>query len=92
MVFASLPLLFLSGISWPQNNIPGFWQGVSLLFPSTFGIRAYVRMNSMGATLGDVLLEYRMLWIQMLVYFVIACLVYRYQIRQARRHTANDAE
>ena len=90
MVFASLPLLFLSGISWPQNNIPGFWQGVSWLFPSTFGIRAYVRLNSMGASLGDVLFEYHILWIQMLVYFVIACLVYRYQIIQARLHALQE--
>ena len=58
MVFVSVPLLFLSGVSWPQNNIPGFWQGVSWLFPSTFGVRAYIRLNSMGGTLTDVLTEY----------------------------------
>lgn len=86
VVFASVPLLFLSGVSWPQSNIPGVWQGVSWLFPSTFGIRAYVRMNSMGATLGDVMLEYRMLWLQVLAYFVLACMVYRHQINQSRRH------
>jgi ABC-2 type transport system permease protein len=86
MVFVSVPLLFLSGVSWPQSNIPGFWQSVSWLFPSTFGIRAYVRMNSMGASLGDVLTEYRMLWVHVFVYFLIASLVYRYQIEQARLH------
>ena len=86
VVFASVPLLFLSGVSWPQSNIPGFLQGISWIFPSTFGIRAYVRMNSMGATLSDVLTEYRVLWLQVLVYFVLACLVYRYQILLMRRH------
>lgn len=86
IVFASVPLLFLSGVSWPQYNIPGFWQGVSCLFPSTFAIRAYVRLNSMGGTLSDVLTEYHVLWIQVLVYFVLACLVYRRQIQLARRH------
>ncbi len=92
MVFISVPLLFLSGVSWPQSNIPGIWQGVGLLFPSTFGVRAYVRMNSMGGTLSDVLLEYRVLWIQVAVYFFIACLVYRYQIQQARRHALERLE
>jgi ABC-2 type transport system permease protein len=92
MVFVSLPLLFMSGVSWPQSNIPGVWQGVSYLFPSTFGIRAYIRMNSMGGTLGDVLMEYHVLWIQVLVYFVIACLVYRYQIIQARLHIVERYE
>ena len=92
MVFVSVPLLFLSGVSWPQSNIPGFWQGVSWLFPSTFGVRAYVRMNSMGASLGDVLTEYHVLWIQVFVYLTISCLVYRYQIIQSRRHAMERLE
>lgn len=88
MVFISLPLLFLTGISWPQSSIPGVWQGVSWLFPSTFGARAFVRMNTMGATLNDVLPELRYLWIQAALYFGTACLVYGHQLRESRRHAA----
>ena len=86
MVFVSVPLLFMSGVSWPQSAIPGYWQGVSWLFPSTFGIRAYVRMNSMGATLGDVMFEVRCLWLQAAAYFGSACLVYGAQVRLTRSH------
>ena len=86
MVFVSVPLLFMSGVSWPQSAIPGYWQGVSWLFPSTFGIRAYVRMNSMGATLGDVMFEIRCLWLQAAFYFGTACLVYGAQVRLTRSH------
>ncbi len=86
MVFVSVPLLFLSGVSWPQSNIPGFWQGISWLFPSTFGVRAYVRMNSMGGTLADVLPEYRILWLHVLAYFTLSFFVYRFQIAQSRQH------
>ncbi len=86
MVFISVPLLFLTGVSWPQSSIPGLWQGVSWLFPSTFGARAYIRMNTMGGTLSDVLFEYRVLWIQVLAYFFLACAVYRFQIVQSRKH------
>ena len=86
MVFVSLPLLFLSGVSWPQTSIPGYLQGVSWLFPSTFGIRAYLRLNSMGASIGDVSLELRCLWIQTAVYFGIACLVYGHQLHISRQH------
>ena len=85
IVFVSVPLLFLSGVSWPQSSIPAFWQAVSWLFPSTFGIRGFVRINEMGGTLSDVLLEYQVLWLQGLVYFILACLVYRYQIFLARK-------
>ena len=86
MVFISLPLLFLTGVSWPQSSIPGVWQGVAWLFPSTFGVRAYLRLNSMGASVGDVALELRCLWIQVAAYFGMACLVYGHQLRESRRH------
>lgn len=86
VVFSSVPLLFLTGISWPQSNMPAIWQHVAWLFPSTFGGRAYVRVNSMGATLDDVLPEYRALWIQTAVYFLLACVVYHFQILRSRAH------
>lgn len=85
VVFTSLPFLFVSGISWPQSAIPDFWQWISSLIPSTFGIRGFVRMNSMEARLGDILPEYRALWIQAFVYFLITCLLYRRQIIKTRR-------
>ena len=85
VVFISIPLLFLTGVSWPQSSIPGFWQGISWLFPSTFGVRGFIRINEMGGTLSDVLPEYQVLWVQGLIYFIIACLVYRYQIFLARQ-------
>lgn len=86
MVFVSVPLLFMSGVSWPQTSIPGYWQGVSWIFPSTFGIRAYVRVNSMGANISQVLPEIHILWIHVAAYFVLACLVYRHQFRLARKY------
>jgi ABC-2 type transport system permease protein len=79
-VFTSVPLLFLSGISWPHSAIPDFWRYFSYLFPSTFGINGYVRINSMGATLNEVAFEYRALWLQAGIYFITACMVYRRQI------------
>ncbi len=86
MVFVSVPLLFLTGVSWPQCSIPGAWQGVSWLFPSTFGVRAFIRINSMGATVSQILPEIRILWIQAAIYLSMACLVYRYQFRLARKY------
>ena len=85
VVFISVPLLFMTGVSWPQSNIPGYWQGVSWLFPSTFGARAFIRLNSMGATPYDVLPEFRILWIQTGAYLLLACLVYRFQFFLAKR-------
>ena len=84
-VFTSVPLLFLSGISWPGAAMPEFWRYFSYIFPSTFGINGYVRINSMGATLNEVSFEYQALWIQTGIYFLTTCLVYRWQIIQSRK-------
>ena len=86
VVFTSVPLLFMTGISWPQSNIPAFWQSVAWLFPSTWGIRGFLRISSMGASLADIETEFRSLWIQVGVYFLLTCLVFRHQIRQARKN------
>lgn len=85
VVFTSVPLLFLSGISWPGAAMPEFWRYFSYIFPSTFGINGYVRINSMGATLNEVSFEYQALWIQTGIYFLTTCLVYRWQIIQSRK-------
>ncbi len=85
-VFTSVPLLFISGISWPGAAIPDFWRYVSYLFPSTFGINGFVRINSMGATLSEIKTEYQALWLQAGIYFVTTCLVYRWQILKSRKH------
>ncbi len=85
VVFTSVPFLFMTGVSWPQSNIPGVWQSVSYLVPSTFGVRGFLRISSMGATLPDIRTEYQALWIQVFVYFILTCLVYRYQINSTRR-------
>ena len=89
-VFTSVPLLFLSGISWPGAAMPAFWKYFSYIFPSTFGINGYVRINSMGATLNEVSFEYQALWIQTGFYFITTCLVYRWQILQSRKHVIEE--
>lgn len=85
IVFASVPLLFLSGISWPTWAIPKFWRVVSWMFPSTFGINAFVKVNTMGAQILDVQKEIICLWGQAAFYFGTTLLVYRNNITAARR-------
>ena len=92
VVFTSIPFLFLAGISWPQSSMPGAWRAIACLVPSTFGVRGFVRLNSMGASLSDITLEYQALWVQTLVYFFATCLVYRFQIQQAHRHARERIE
>lgn len=87
VVFTSVPFLFMSGVSWPESNISWFWKTVSCLFPSTFGIQGFVKMNTMGALLSDIGPECKALWVQSGIYFVTACLAKRHVLDLcARRH------
>lgn len=80
--FFSIILLFLSGFSWPLSNVPWFWRTFGLIFPSTFGIQGYLKINSMGAALTEVKFEYIALWIQATVYFLATVVSYRLRIRR----------
>lgn len=85
VVFMSVLFLFMTGISWPETEIPGFWKSISWLVPSTFGVRGYQKINSMGAEIWEADTEYVALWIQTFLYFVTTCLVYRQQINIAQK-------
>ncbi len=90
-VFLSVPLLFMSGISWPGSEIPQFWKYVSWLFPSTFGMNGYLRIMGTGASLAEVHHEYVGLWCQVLVYATLACLMYRLRLKSIIRRLSLEA-
>ena len=75
-VFISVPLIFMSGISWPTSNMPAFWKVVAQLFPSTHAVNGFARINTAGALLQDVRYESIALWIQTAVYFMTSLFIY----------------
>lgn len=81
----SVPLLFISGFSWPSTHIHLFWRTCSFFFPSTFGINAFIKMNSEGASLTQVGPEIMGLWVQTGFYFVFTWFAYHWQIRQSEK-------
>lgn len=78
-LFFSLILLFLSGFSWPQSNISWVWKTFAMLFPSTYGIQGFLKLNSMGADLSLVKYEVVALWLQVIFYFLLTMIVFRVQ-------------
>lgn len=85
VVFTSVSFLFMSGVSWPKSNIPEVWQWFSWLFPSTFGIQGFIKMNTMGGVFGDIIPEIKGLWIQTVIYGVFATLVTRWQVKKREK-------
>ena len=84
-VFFSVVLFFISGVVWPQSNMPRFWLAFSYIFPSTPGVEGYVRISTMGATLSTIRREYLALWLQTGVYFLLSCESLRF-IKRFRRY------
>ena len=83
-VFLSLPLLFISGVSWPANNMPEAIKWISYLFPSTFGLNAYVHISSMGASITDVSKEMIGILLQIALYCTLACALYYIKLQRKR--------
>lgn len=71
-VATSIPLLFLSGISWPLEAVPIPLQWLAAALPTSSGIQALVAVNQMGASLSEVLPQVRHLWLLSLVCMLLA--------------------
>ena len=81
-LFSSLIFMFISGLSWPRENMSFIWQILGDLLPSTWGIHGYIHINTMGATLLTTIKEYNMLWLLTGFYFVLCVIVYTIRARK----------
>jgi len=76
--FFSIGLIFLSGISFPRDCMPWFWQICYYIFPCSPGITGYIKLNSLGAPFESAEGEIILLGIQAAVYIaLIICITNR---------------
>src|SRR5215470_6283887 len=68
----SLPQLFLTGFSWPREAIPKPVLAAGYIFPSDFAIDGIVRIDQLGASLWEVVRDWRGLWALAIIYFALA--------------------
>ncbi|HEY0062846.1 MAG TPA: ABC transporter permease [Telluria sp.] len=57
LVATSMPIIFLSGLSWPISALPSVVQQIRWLFPSSAAIQGFIATNQLGASLHEVRLE-----------------------------------
>lgn len=74
LFWTSIPILLLSGASFPREAIPEWLYTLGQVFPSSSGVNAFIRIRTMGASLRDVMPELRILWAQVFVYGGLACI------------------
>jgi ABC-2 type transport system permease protein len=72
LALTSVPALFLSGISFPVENQATWVRAIALALPTTWGIRGFVQIGEMGATLGEAWRSWGALWLQALLYGLAA--------------------
>src|SRR5262249_44872195 len=81
-VATTLPQFFLVGVSWPREMIPPLLDAVRRVFPSESAIDGLVRINQMGASLGEVRTDWLYLWILAASYFALALAAARWRHRR----------
>lgn len=77
IVFTSVLLLFLSGLTWPRYAMSDLWRWVGDCIPVVWGVEGFIRINSNGATLGENATPFYWLWGLSAVYFILAWLYTR---------------
>jgi ABC-2 type transport system permease protein len=84
LALTSVPALFLSGISFPVENQAAWVRAIALALPTTFGIRGFVQIGEMGATLAEAGRSWGALWLQTLIYGLVAAYLMSRQRRTGR--------
>lgn len=74
LLWTSIPLLMLSGVSYPREGIPDWLYALGQVFPSSHGVNGFIRIQSMGATIGEVFSEIKALIILTVVYGGLAAI------------------
>lgn len=84
IAFTSPIFLFLTGVSWPETSMPAFWEYFAWLFPGTPAVRAFIKLNCMGASLPMVSQYLWGLLIQSVCYVALTLFVRRVYSRYPR--------
>ncbi len=86
LVFISPSIFFMSGALWPAQALPPLLKGLSYILPSTPMINAFLRLRVYGAGLQAINTEYRIILIQMMVFFFFALLMYTIKLNSLRKN------
>ena len=77
IAFFSVGYIFLSGVSYPLELMPWYWQAAHYVVPAAPAVLAFVKLNSMGGDMVDIRPEMITLWVQVVVYFLLSLWVFK---------------
>ena len=85
LLWTSIPVLMLSGVSYPREGIPDWLYNLGQLLPSSHGINGFIRIQTMGASTAEVFAEIKWLITLTVVYGGLACIGTHQVIRRELR-------
>lgn len=91
LLWTSIPVLMLSGISYPREGIPVWLYDLGKLLPSSHGVNGFVRLQTMGASLPEVFAEIKWLLILTVAYGGLACIGTHQAIRREHRRRTEES-
>ncbi|WP_435235482.1 ABC transporter permease [Psychromonas sp. PT13] len=77
VLFSSMPLVFSAGFIWPLESVPLPLIWLTNLFPCTPAIQSFLSINQMGAGFSQITTQWQLLWLQVLIWGIIAFILYR---------------
>ena len=89
IVFMSVPLVFLSGISYPLELMPLHWKIFHYIIPVAPATLAYVKLDCMGGDLSNIRPELINLWLQCFVYFVTSVIIWNRRLIKMNQTTTD---
>lgn len=91
LLFTSIPFVFLSGLSWPTQAMPAFWDYFAHLIPSTAAVRGLLKINTVGTSFAAASAHWWELWGLAFAYFVSAITITKWRaIRWEKRQTTKQ--
>lgn len=81
VLVSSMPLIFVAGFIWPLEMVPAPLRWLSQWVPATAGIQGSLRLNQMGADIGQISPQLMQLWGLAVLYGLLAWLLLAWRQR-----------
>lgn len=75
LLWSSVPILLLAGVSYPKEAFPAWLYTVGRLFPSSSAVEGFISLNTMGASLQNIKSEIAVLVFLAFLYTFIAIIL-----------------
>lgn len=82
LLWTSIIILLLSGVSYPGEAIPEWLFNFGKVFPSSHAVDAFIRVQDMGAGIDDIMPQIAALWQQVFIYGGVALIAIHFVLNR----------